>query len=96
MTNELARPYKHLVDTYSLSQFSKNIEVLQGYLKIILDFENITRAKIGLKIGENIYQIGPENKFKNSYFIIMFQSGYIMNLDQMIEKLSEYINIHLF
>lgn len=90
VTHELARKYKHLVDAYSLSQISKNIEVLQGYLKIILDFNNITRAKFSLKIGEYKYQIVPEKRFTNSYFVPMFQSVYNMNLDKMIEKFNKY------
>ena len=91
ITSELDRPYKHLVDAYSISQVEINMDELKKYLNIILSFENITREKLGISINEYKYEIKPNKKFTRSYFIPMIQAGYTLLFEEMVQSMNRYL-----
>ena len=95
ITSELARPYKHLVDAYSISQINVNIKELRRYLDIILAFENKMRNKLGINIDDYRYEITSEKKFTHNYYFPLIQSGYIIEFNDMVEHLNQYMHRNL-
>ena len=55
VTSELARPYKHLVDAYSICHITIDVKELKKYLDIILSFENNVRERYGIPIDNYTY-----------------------------------------
>ena len=92
ITSELKRPYKHLIDAYSLSNIDINIERLKKYADMILFYENINRRKFGLPEVHEYGQIKPEKEFTHSYFFESIQAGYLIKEEEMIQKVSTYLN----
>lgn len=95
VTSELERPYKHLIDAYSISQLEVDINEVKKYLTIILDYENITRAKLGIPINEYKYKIRADKKFNHNYYFPMIQAGFAVNLEEIIQKLNQYMATNL-
>lgn len=93
VTSELARPYKHLIDAYSISQINVDINELKKYLKSILSFENITREKVGVSPNEYKYEIKSDKKFTQSYLFPMIQAGYTITFKEMIQTLNQYMSL---
>lgn len=91
ITSELNRPYKHLVDAYSLSNIDINIEKLKYYINLILSSENEVRAKLGIPLIKDYYQIREDKKFTHSYFFVVIQAGYKIEEKEMIQKVNEYL-----
>lgn len=91
ITSELDRPYKHLVDAYSLSQINTDIDLLKKYLDIILFEENKTRRKLGYNTNEYQYEIKKNKVFIGSYFLHIIQSGYKIDEDDLIKYLNNWM-----
>lgn len=95
ITSELSRPYKHLIDAYSISQIDVNIDELQRYLNIALSIENITRQKLGINIDGYQYEIKPNKMFYGSYLFPLIQAGYTYSFDELVHKMNQYMSTHL-
>lgn len=95
VTSELVRPFKHLVDAYSISHLNVDVEELKRYLEIILSFENIERKKLGIPLEEYQYEIRLDKKFKQTYYFPMIQAGYILPSEEMVQSLNQYMASHL-
>ena len=95
ITNELERPYKHLVDVYGLINLDINKELLKKYLEIIVDNDNQIRAKLNKPIIPYIYQIKENKKFVGSYIFIALQSGYNIPFEDMVKKVNNWLSNNL-
>lgn len=95
ITSELKRPYKHLVDAYSISQIEIDFNELKRYLNAILIYENEIREKVGININDYEYVIKDDKVFTKSYFLPMIQAGYTINLKEMIKSMNQYMSINL-
>lgn len=92
VTSELPRPYKHLVDAYSLSKIDIDVDRLKKYLKLILEEENVEREKLGMSTEEYRYLIKPDKAFTRNYVFAVLQAGYRLDEKQMIGELNAYFS----
>ena len=90
VTSELPRPYKHLVDAYSISKIEVDLNELKRYLLLILEIENIARERFGMNVFIYKYIIRPNKVFTRSYFFTALQAGYSINEQTMIDELNDY------
>lgn len=95
ITSELARPYKHLVDAYSLLNIDINIKLLKECLDIILEKENKTRKELGKDITKYVYQIPKDKEFKGSYIFTALQAGYNLDEDTLKEAINAWLGENL-
>lgn len=95
ITSELKRPYKHLVDAYSISQLEVDIDELKKYLAVILSLENATRQNPGMQIDGYQYEIKPNKQFSHGYYFPLIQAGLNLNAGEMIQRMNQYMSAHL-
>ena len=91
ITNELARPYKHLVDVYSLIKLDINIPLLKKYLQMILNNDNEVRSKLNNESTHYVYQIKEDKEFVGSYLFTALQAGYVVSLKEMIDTVNKWL-----
>ena len=94
MISENERPFKHLVDIYSVSKFDQSLidkQEVKRYLEIYNDYENKDRkllnksaAKLHLSIDENKRFNGPE-------ILTTLQAGYNVSKETMIEEVNKWL-----
>ena len=94
MISENERPFKHLVDIYSVSKFDQSLidkQEVKRYLEIYNDYENRDRkllnkpaAKLHLSIDENKRFNGPE-------ILTTLQAGYNVSKETMIEEVNKWL-----
>ena len=90
VTSELPRPYKHLVDAYSISKIEIDLNELKRYLVLILEIENIARERFDMNVFIYKYIIRPNKAFTRSFFFAALQAGYSLVEEKMIEELNDY------
>lgn len=94
MISENERPFKHLVDIYSVSKFDQSLidkQEVKRYLGIYNDYENRDRkllnkpaTKLHLSIDENKRFNGPE-------ILTTLQAGYNVSKETMIEEVNKWL-----
>lgn len=95
LTNELKRPYKHLVDVYSLSKLNLDIDILKRYLDIILSYDNNARESFGVYKKEYEYHIKDDKSFIGFYSLPSLQAGYNISFDSMKEEVNNWLKENL-
>lgn len=91
VTSELARPYKHLVDAYSLAKIDTDVSLLKKYLNIILKEESKARKKYGYPVDEYHYEIKHDKEFTGSYVLAILQSGYQEDEEDVVAFLNAWM-----
>lgn len=91
ITNELARPCKHLVDVYSLIHTHIDVSLLKNYLAIILKNDNHVREKLGLDNKPYSYSIKDNKPFVSSYIFSALQAGYTLSFDEMKKEVNAWL-----
>ena len=95
ITNELPRPYKHLIDVYSLIHTDINVEILKRCLNLILDNDNKVRGNIGRKIKEYQYFIREDKFFAGSFILNELQAGYTVSFPEMRDEINNWMKNNL-
>ena len=95
ITNELKRPYKHLVDVYSLSKLDLDLDILKKYLDIILSYDNEARQLFGIDTKKYEYYIKDDKKFSGFYALPSLQAGYNISFDSMKEEVNNWLKENL-
>ena len=96
ITNELKRPYKHLVDVYALIQTYLNIDKLKKYLLIISNNDNKVRKSLGKAAIKPIYIIKEDKIFTESFFIPLIQSGLNLTVEEMTLEVNSWLKNNLY
>lgn len=96
ITSELNRPYKHLIDAYSISQVEVDICALKKYLAAILSYENAAREKLGMQVGGYQFEIKPGKQFSHGYLFPLIQAGLTLDAEEMIQRMNQYMSTHLY
>lgn len=91
ITNELPRPFKHLIDVYSLIHINININLTRKLLDLILENDNNVRKRLNLETKTSTYQIGKNKRFVDDYIFPLIQAGYVISLDNMIEEVNNWL-----
>ena len=95
ITNELPRPYKHLIDVYSLIHSDINVATLKLCLNLILDNDNQARKNIGRKVKEYRYYIREDKYFAGSFILNELQAGYTLPYEEMREEINQWMEKNL-
>ena len=95
ITNELPRPYKHLVDAYSLLSTEIDVPKLRKYLAIIRKSDDEVRKKLGKEIADPRYQIPEDKPFVSTYLFPALHSGYQIGEGEMRDAVNEWMKTHL-
>ena len=95
ITNELKRPYKHLVDVYSILQQDIDIPLVKKYLAIIAKSDDEVRHKLHLDIPKRPYIIPDDKPFASSYIFPAIQAGYTMSLKEMKAAVNRWLKDNL-
>ena len=88
ITNELKRPYKHLIDVYNLISCDIDIINLKKHLDIILASDNCIRTRIGKNNISYEYFISDKKVFNGSFILDSIQAG--INID--FEEMRDFVN----
>lgn len=91
ITNELVRPFKHLVDIYSLMNLDINVDSLKEYLKLIIDNDDQIRVKLEKEVKPYIYQVKADKIFAGSYIFTVLQAGYTISYSRMIGAVNAWL-----
>ena len=91
ITNELSRPYKHLIDVYSLIYKDIDINLLKKYLNIIITLDNEIRIKNGLEVKDYKYIIDDRKVFTGNYILPCLQAGYNISFSSMKQEVNEWL-----
>ena len=92
VTNELVRPYKHLVDLYGLINIDINLELLKKCLNLIEENDNKARVKLNKPIEDYTYQIKADKQFAGGYFFTALQAGYNTPLEEMVDAVNNWLS----
>ena len=95
VTNDLLRPYKHLVDCYTLSHMDFDMVLLKKYLDMIIKSENKVKAMFGKEITPHVYQIQDDKAFTGSYLFVALDAGYEIPHQDMIKEINVWLKSHL-
>ena len=95
ITSEPSRPYKHLIDAYSISQVEVDIRALKKYLAAILSHENAAREKLGMQVDGHRFEIKPGKQFNHGYLFPLIQAGLTLGVEEMIQIMNQYMSTHL-
>lgn len=91
ITSDVKRPYKHLIDAYSLTQISTtniNYALLKHYLNIVSSYENKIRRGLGLEENKYEFIVKDSKKFSQSYYLTVLQAGYNLTEKETKEKIN--------
>ena len=95
ITNELVRPYKHLIDVYSLIKKDIDLDLLKKYLKLISESDNLARARFNLDKSDDQYLIKDNKKFNGGYILPCLQAGYNLCFEEIKEEVNEWLKNNL-
>ena len=95
ITSELPRPYKHLVDVYSLISTNINVATVKQYLDYILGKAETMRNSLGLSKSDYVYQITDSKQFTDSYFFETLQAGYTLGELEMRAKVNAWLKANI-
>lgn len=91
ITNELTRPYKHLIDVYTFIKQDVDVDLLKKYLDIILEYDNKVRVGFNLNKRENKYLIKANKVFSGDYILPCLQAGYNLWFADIKEEVNEWL-----
>ena len=91
ITNELARPYKHLIDVYTLIKKDIDLVSLKKYLNIITGHDNKVRARLNLETVNYKYLIKDDKVFTGNYILPCLQAGYNIMFEDIKEEVNEWL-----
>ena len=94
VTNELKRPYKHLVDLYSLIHTDLDIKLTKKFVKLINEHDNQMRVKLN-KPTRNDYLIKDDKVFADNYLFPLLQAGYQIDLSEMKKEINHWLENNL-
>ena len=98
LLNELDRPYKHVVDIYSLLQSKEldiDVEEIKKYMYLINNQENQYRKKNNIKRYDLPNQIREDKRFTPPYIVPTLQSKYNVNKVEMISIINKWLKTFL-
>ena len=94
LLNELARPYKHLVDLYSFSKIDQSLinkDEINKYINFINNQENEFRKKNGIKERTLPNQIPFNKQFIGEVIVPTLQSKYNVSKEEMISEVNKWL-----
>ena len=91
ITNELSRPYKHLVDVYSMINVNINIDLLKKYLLLINQMDNEKRLVFNKEIKDNNFYINDNKEFIGSFILAELNAGYNISFTEMKEEINNWL-----
>ena len=89
-TNDIARPFKHLVDLYGLIQLGLDIDKFKTSLYQELEEENVIRRKCGIDEIKSMPVISENKEFTDSYFLTIIGAGYNKPKEELIEEINAW------
>lgn len=95
VTSEFDRPFKHLVDTYTISLIDAlliNKQQIKKYLVIINDNENKTRKMLNQPTYCLNCSIKKDKSFSESKILPTLQAGYNISKEKMIEEVNKWLS----
>lgn len=95
VTSEVERPFKHLVDTYTISLIETppiNKQQIKKYLVIINDNENKARKMLNKPTHCLSYSIKENKTFGGSEILTTLQAGYNVSKETMIEEVNKWLS----
>ena len=95
ITNELVRPYKHLIDVYSIIQRDIDLDLLKKYLNIILEYDNRVRAELNFEKQDYKYLINDNKVFSGNYILPCLQAGYNLRFEKIKEEVNDWLKNNL-
>ena len=95
ISNELLRPFKHLVDVYSLIHTDIDIKILNNYLSLIKENDDKVRKNLNIDINDFSYQIKENKPFVGNFTFTALQSGQIISLNEMIDAVNKWLEINI-
>ena len=95
ISNELLRPFKHLVDVYSLIHTDIDTKLLNNYLSLIKENDDKVRKNLNIDINDFSYQIKENKPFVGNFTFTAFQSGQIISLNEMIDAVNKWLEINI-
>lgn len=95
ITNELIRPYKHLVDVYSIIHTQIDISLLKKYLNKIIESDNSVRKRLNIEIKPYTFFIKEDKSFASSYIFSTLQAGYTLTFDEMKNEVNTWMKANL-
>ena len=94
VTSELNRPFKHLVDLYSLTKLDLNIPLLKSYLEMIIDNDNQIRSKLN-KPTQTSFIVKDDKQFAGSYIFPLLEAGYNIPLEKTKLEINNWLSDNL-
>ena len=95
ISNELLRPFKHLVDVYSLIHTDIDTKLLNNYLSLIKENDDKVRKNLNIDINDFSYQIKENKPFVGNFTFTALQSGQIISLNEMIDAVNKWLEINI-
>lgn len=96
ITSEQVRPYRHLIDTYSIINIADiDIDLVKKYLSILLKKENKIRDKYGIDHSNYIFEINKDKKFAKNFAYPRMQAGYKETFLEMVNVINKWMKKNL-
>ena len=95
VTSEVERPFKHLVDTYTISSIEDSLiskQQIKKYLNIINDNENKVREMLKMPMNCLSYYIKENKTFSGPEILTTLQAGYNVSKETMIEEVNKWLS----
>ena len=94
ITSELERPFKHLVDTYSVSLVNPSLfdkKEIKKYMIMFNDYENKNRKILKKQERALKFYIEENKSFNGSKILATLQAGYNISEETMIEEVNKWL-----
>ena len=91
ITNELPRPYKHLIDVYSIIQTKVDVPLLKEYLSKIIESDDRQRLRLGKEIHGYQFRIKDDKRFVSNYIMPMIQAGYNIPFEDVRNEVNQWL-----
>lgn len=94
MISENERPFKHLVDIYSVSkldQYMIDKQEVKRYLEIYNDCENRDRKLLNKPVAKLHLSIDENKRFNGPEILTTLQAGYNVSKETMIEEVNKWL-----
>ena len=94
MISENERPFKHLVDIYSVSKLDQSWidkQEVKRYLEIYNDYENRDRKLLNKPAAKSYLSIDENKRFNGPEILTTLQAGYNVSKETMIEEVNKWL-----